>query len=371
MLLEKHAPKSTKDIIGNSSAIGEIKRFITGWTRKTSRRQPLALLVHGATGSGKSTAIRLAAQELGHEVIEAHGGKASFNAYQQASMQRGIFSRKRLMLFELDEMPMKGLPELIKASEHPVICTVGDAYSLSPSARKNFKLLKFDKIGEAEMIKFLEDVCRKENIATDRRNLEQLVKLSKGDVRSLLIDIEMLKAEGTASLSDRIGYRDSEDNIFSTLKVIFKTMSLENSRIAVENSEKEPEELIRWLEENIAEEYTDMTAIATAFDYLSKADIFGSRIIRRQSWNLQKYISLGAYGTSLAKNKPSMRFPSYKYPVFARRNGAVLEKISKNLHISKRRASVYIPVLRMLAKKNSRIFDELGIDEKEAASITL
>jgi len=356
MLLEKYQPVSTKEIIGNPSQLAEIRKFLAGW------KKGRALLVHGPTGSGKSTAIKLVAQESGYDLVEACSNeKRTISDYYNASQQHGIFSRKRIMLFEdLETMPMRGFADLISRSEHPVICVIGDAYQLPPDSRKLFRIVKFEKVNDTDLLKFLENICKKECIAAERRRLEQLVKTSNGDIRGLLIDLEMLKRAAS------IGYRDNEDNIFSTLKIIFKTMSLDNSKIAVDNCEKEPEELMRWLEENIAEEYTDIDTIAMAFDYLSKADIFSSRIIRRQSWSLQKYLSMAAYGTALAKSRPSARFISYRYPVFARKN-AVLEKISKNLHISKRRAAVYIPVLRMLAKKNSDILEELGIDEKEAA----
>lgn len=363
MLLEKYAPKSTKEIAGNSSQVMEIKKFLSGW------KKGKALLVHGTTGSGKSTVIKLAAQEMGYEIVEARSNeKRSVSDYYQASLQQGVFSKKRLLLFEdLETMPMRGFTDLINKSEHPVVCVISDAYQLAPGVRKSFKIVKFEKVNDSELLKFLENVCRKEHITLERRQLEQLIKTSNGDIRGLLIDLEMLRL-GTGRTSS-IGYRDSEDNIFSTLKIIFKTMSLENSKIAVENSEKEPEELMRWLEENISEEYTDINTIATAFDYLSKADIFSSRIIRRQSWNLQKYLTIAAYGATLAKNRPSARFASYRYPVFARKNDAMLEKIAKSLHISKRRAAIYIPILRILARRNSGIFDELGMDEKEVSML--
>jgi hypothetical protein len=101
-------------------------------------------------------------------------------------------------------------------------------------------------------------------------------------------------------------------------------------------------------------------------DYLSKADIFRSRIIRRQSWNLEKYfIDLSVYGTSLAKKKPSVRFTSYRPPVYFARSDVALEKLAKALHISKRQAVVYIPILSMLSKRNSRICEEIGMENDE------
>ena len=359
MLLEKYSPTSTKEIIGNSSAVMEIRKFLASWKRGK------ALLVHGPTGSGKSTAIRLIAEELGYDLIENHPNEdRNVKNFLQASMQQGIFSKKKIMLFEDIDVPVRGFSQLIKASGHPVICTINDVYQVPASSRKDFKLVKFEKISEQELMRFLEDVCRKEGISCPKRDLEQLARMSNGDIRALLIDLEILM------LGFKQGYRDVEENIFNTLRIIFKTMSIENSRIAMDSSEKDGEELFRWLEQNIIEEYTDADSIASAYDYLSKADIFYSRIIRRQSWGLQKYSSgLAVYGTALAKNRPSARFVNYRPPTFIRRDSGALEKIARQLHTSKKGALEYVPIIRMLLKKKSNIAEQFGLDEGEISLI--
>lgn len=352
MLLEKYAPKSTKEIIGNSAAVADIKRFLTGW------KKGRALLVHGPPGSGKSVAVRLIAGEGGYGLVEPEDGALK----GRAEAQQGIFSKKRIVLLEgLEAVPTRRLTQLIKESSHPVICTMNDAYELAPATRKMFRLVRFEKVSKQELIKFLEDICGKEQIACDLKEIEQLARTSNGDVRALLID-----------LAGCSGYRDTTDSIFKTLQIIFRTMSIENAKIAIENSEKDPEELVRWLEQNIPEEYRDMRAIAAAYDYLSKADVFRSRIIRRQSWSLQKYFSsLAVYGTSLAKGRPSVRFASYRPPVFMKRpENSALEKIARSMHVSKRHAAEYIPIIKMLARGKSDILEKMSLDENEMAFVT-
>ncbi|HLD39160.1 MAG TPA: AAA family ATPase [archaeon] len=361
MLLEKYSPKTVKELIGNPAAIMDIRKFLTSW------KKGKALLVYGPTGSGKSTSIRLVASELDYEVIGTHADEErSVKGFFEASMQRGVFSRKKVLLFDdVTTGSLRNFSQLIEKSEHPVICTTDDAYQLSAASRKNFKLLKFGRIAETDMIRFLEIVCKNEHIALQHRELEQLTKTSNGDIRALLIDLDTLR------LGLRYNnYRDAEENIFNTLKVIFKTTNIQNCRMALDN-EKDSEELFRWLEQNVVEEYTDINSIATAYDYLSKADIFSSRIIKRQSWSLQKYFSnLSAYGVALAKEKASARFVSYRPPVFVRRSGNVmLENLARNLHISRRQAAAYIPIIRMLFKKNRNIGEELGMNDKESSFI--
>ncbi|MFA4819335.1 MAG: AAA family ATPase [Candidatus Aenigmatarchaeota archaeon] len=362
MLLDKYYPKTTKDLIGNPAAIMDIRKFLASW------KKGKALLVYGPTGSGKSISVKLAAKELGYEILETHADEERpAKGFFEASMQRSIFSKKKLLLFEdVGTAAMRNFSQLISKSEHPIICTTDDAYQLSAAARKPFKLLKFDKIGESDMIRFLELLCKNEHITLQQRDLEQLARTSNGDVRALLIDLDVLQLGLKYN-----NYRDAEENIFNTLKVIFKTTNIENCRMAMDSSEKDSEELFWWLEQNVVEEYTDTDSIATAYDYLSKADIFYSRIIRRQSWSLQKYFSeLSAYGVALAKNKPSIRFVSYRPPAFARRPGNMtLEKLARNLHISRKHAAAYIPIVRMLVKKKSNICEELGMDDKEISFV--
>lgn len=361
MLLEKYAPKITKDIVGNPIAMNEIRKWLSSW------KKGRALLVHGPTGCGKSASINLIAREAGYDVVDVHPDEArSPKDFLQSSMQQGIFSRKKILLFEnIEQMSMRNFSDLLKNSGHPIICTVNDIYHLSAPVRKMFKAIKFDKISETDMLRFAEHVCRTEEIKHEHRMLEQIVRTSNGDVRSLLMDLEFLK-HGTSG-----GYRDIEDNIFNTLKIIFRSTGIENSKIAMENSEKDAEELFQWIEQNVTEEYTDPETIATAYNYLSIADVFRSRIIRRQSWSLQKYFSsLSVYGISLAKKKPKIGFVSYKPPAYIRRsNDSALQKLSTNLHTSRRNSANYVQIIRTLVKRGSNICDQLGMDDREKSFI--
>ncbi len=359
MLLEKYCPKSTKELF-NSAAVGEIKKFLAGW------KKGKALLLHGPVGSGKSVSAKLVAKELGYELVESRADEER-NAKNllASSMESGVFFRRKILLLEdAETMPMRGIADLVKTSNHPVICILNDAYSLSPSVRNIFKAVKFDKIKEADIIKFAEDLCKKEKICLQKRDIDQLAKACNGDVRSLLIDLEILR------FGKHDGFRDVEENVFNTLRIIFKGMHIESSRIALKNSEKNIEDLFRWIENNVTEEYTDIETIAVALNYLSRADVFRSRIIKRQSWSLEKYFAgLSVYGVSLAKNRPSVRFASYKPPVYFTGGDKALGKLASALHISRKQAVAYVPIIRMLAKNNSRLCEELGMDDSEIESV--
>ncbi len=360
MLLEKYYPKSSKELF-NVTSVNEVKKFLAGW------KKGKALLLHGPVGSGKSVSVKLIARELGYEIVESHADEErNVKNFLAFSGESGVFARKKILLLEgIETLAMRGVADLVKTSSHPVICTINDAYSLSPSVRSVFRLVKFDRIKEAEIVRFIENLCREEKISIQRRDMEQLAKTCNGDIRSLLIDLEMLKLGFRHG-----GFRDVEDNVFSTLRIIFKSMRIENSRIALRNSEKSVEDLFRWIESNITEEYTDIETIAMALNYLSKADVFRSRIIKRQSWSLEKYFAgLSVYGTSLAKTKPSLRFVSYKPPLYFAGSDKALGKLASALHVSRKQAVAYIPIIRMLAKNSSRLCEELGMGDGEIDAV--
>lgn len=352
MLLATYAPKTTGEFIGNSSGVREIKKFIGSW------RKGQCLLIHGPSGTGKTTAVRLIAKENDFELVEIHPGeKMAF----EAANQRSIFSKKKIIFIEdVEATSMRGFSDLIKKSSFPVVCTTEDAYRISSSVRRSMKLVKFEKVSDQELVALGKNIAELEKFNTDTKQLEQLARQSNGDLRSFLIDLETLFI-GIAAR--QVGFRNFEENIFNTIKVIFKTMNIENAKIAVENSGKDPEEIFFWLENNIKEEYTDIETIARAYEFLSRADLFQSRIIRRQSWSLLKYVSdLSVFGTALAKEKPSARFVNYQIPFYMRRSSSsALKKIGTNFHSSARTATQYIPLLRT----HPKLCEEIGLDDKE------
>lgn len=355
MLLETHKPKALKDVIGNARQIMEIKNFLKNW------KPDNALLIHGPPGCGKSLCVELIARELGYELVESHAidarGYKGLGSIMKAGAQQSLFYKKKLILIDELELvdSVKGITEIIQESRWPVILIASNPYEQKLSyLRKSCTLVKFDKIRADYIANLLKSIAAKEGIKLSDGEISQISHACNGDVRSALIDLECNGAP-----------RDKEENVFETLKILFKTMDINNSRYALASSEKTPEELFLWLEENIPQEYEEPEEIAAAYDCLSKADIVTARIIKRQSWALQKYYGSFLCGVSLAKKQSYKKFTAYMFPRIRAARGFedIAGKISKKLHVSKKEALQYIPLIALIRNKN--LDEKLGLTADE------
>ncbi|MBI4170060.1 MAG: AAA family ATPase [Candidatus Aenigmarchaeota archaeon] len=356
-------PKTSKEIIGNRIALQELMNSLKNWQKGQ------AALISGETGVGKTLAVRIAAHELGYEIIETGAdeerGQKDMTSLIQASRQHSLAAKKKLFLLdEMDQLESAAaILQLISTSEHPVVLIVNDPYDKKLyDLRQRCRLIKFQRVRTDTIAKFLRNVCTKEGVACTQ-DLDHIAQMSNGDVRAALLDLELLCA-GKQRISD-IGYREHSSSVFETLKVIFKTSSLENALIAMNNAE-DPEELHRWIAENIAEEYDDIEDVAKAYDMISKADLFHARIIRRQSWSLQKYFfQLSTAGVALAKRRDYNKFVKYNRPKFqySRANG-LMKHIAPKLHVSARKAVVYRPLIKKLSN-DQKLLAELGVNREE------
>jgi replication factor C large subunit len=132
--------------------------------------------------------------------------------------------------------------------------------------------------------------------------------------------------------------------------------------LAINGSDKDPDEIFWWIENNIINEYDDPEEIANAYDALSKADIFRRRISSRQNWRYRAYvIDLMTGGVAAAKKRVYSKFTRYQYPqniiLLARTKAAraekkeVYSKVAAVLHCSTRKFKEdYLPWMRVMSK---------------------
>lgn len=366
MLLDKYTPKTSKELIGNRLAAAQLAGFLKQW------KKGQAALLTGGAGTGKTLAARLVAREMGYEVVEAGAdeqrGRAETDALLQASKQSGLVSKKKMFLIdEIESMEsVKAAAELTAGSSHPVVLVAKDAYTSKMRVLRGIcTTIKFTKVRADSIGRFLADVAEKEKLKCDAGQIEQVALQCGGDVRAALIDLETLCA-GSPDIS-HIGHREQAQGVFEAVRVIFKTSSIETAMIAL-NSAEDPEELHRWIAENVAEEYDDAGDVARAYDALSRADIFYSRIIRRQSWSLQKYfLELSAAGVAVAKKSQYKKFVKYARPRFRRKNNEALRKVAGKLHVSARKAAAYRQLIKTM--RSSAMLEELGITKEEVREL--
>jgi len=367
MLLERYRPKTTGEIIGNSVQIGAIRAFLGNW------KKGKVLFLYGPTGIGKSSAVRLVAKEMDFQVVESHADEdrkyKNRGRFISMSKQRSIISQKKLILIDEAELidSVRMLSELIKESAVPVVLIGENPYEKKfSSVRRYFKMIKFQSPSVSEITRFLSFVCSSENMNLETRHISQISRMCNGDIRAALIDLDIFKILGGI---EGIGHREHMDDIFNLLKLVFRSSSIENTRALLSRCD-DPDKLITWISENIMNEFRDPEDRASAYDYLSKADLFRSRIIKRQAWSLQKYyFNLSAMGMSTNKKQVSSGFVRYMPPkfFFRRNNKAISEKISNKLHVSKARSKEYVPLLKSVIDTENResIINNFGFDEND------
>ncbi len=377
-LLEKYKPGKISEILDNRIAAEEVLRLVKNYKRRK------AIMIYGPPGCGKTLTAEIVAHELKYELVRLTA--ADFRSYYQlkrsilqSSLQASLSYKGKILLideleFVFDPGMKRGLKELIRESPFPVILISQNPYVPQlREIRKFCKLVKFNRVKWTSIKRLMEKIVKAEKIKYESNALDQLARMSNGDVRAALIDLSSLP-EVTVESLQTIGDRAQEQSIFDTLKVLFKTLDLENAYLALDQAEKTPDEIFWWLEENIFREYEKPEDIAKAYQYLAFADFFKNQITRRQAWALQKYFLDGLMFVSIAKKEPYRKFIKYESPKFflqfknqiSKSLGNALQKIGGMTHTSKKRAMNYLFLIKILVEKKKF---EFNFTEDELESI--
>jgi replication factor C large subunit len=377
-ILEKYKPKRISEVIGNRKQMEDALNFIKNF------KKGKALFLYGPPGCGKSLSIELIAKELSYEIIELSPSDfRDYNTIKQkifeAGKQRSLFGKGRIVLIDDVEVKDKGMEkailELIKNSSYPVVLTANNPFEKSlATIRKFSEMIKFDKIHSNNLKAFLEKIAKKEGKKYEEKAIAQLARMANGDVRAALIDFETLD-EITEESIKKLSTREVEQSIFDTLKVIFKTKSINTALLAARQSEKTPEEIFWWLEENLIKEYKKPEDLAKGFEYLAEADFFQSMIIKRQSWELQKYFLDSMAFVSIAKKESYPGFTAYSSPKIYQEKKIPKElkdvclKIGSLTHCSSKKAAQYIPIFKYLVEKSKKAKSLFTKEEIDAIKV--
>ncbi len=326
MWVNKYKPKSLNEYVGQKESVETFLEWIRNW------KQGRSLLFHGSPGTGKTCLIETFSKENNYEFIEMNASdfrdrKQIEEVLGQSMKQASLFGRKKIFLIdEIDGLAGRqdlggvgAIIKIIKESKFPVVMTCNNSYDKKlRTLRECCQLVQFKKFSVFDIEKRLKWISDNEEIKIDKEVMRQLAKRSEGDLRASIIDLESMshgKKEITQPDLEILSYREREKSIFDALMMIFKTKSALAAKLAINNVDKDPEEIFWWIENNIANEYEDSEEIAKAYDVLSKADLFRQRIKSRQNWKFLAYmIDLMTGGVATAKKEMYRKFTRYQYP---------------------------------------------------------
>lgn len=358
MLLDKYSPKKIGDVVGQKVIIKRIQ----DWLKKGKPGK--ALLLYGPTGIGKTLITSIIANERNMRLLEINASDnrtaSSIKKILEPATKDGSLSKNRLILIDeidgLSSADRGGISEIkriIKESKFPVILIANNAYHPKLRILRSYcELLKVKRIPVNLIEKRLREICKKEKLKVDNTTIREIAINSNGDIRSAINDLEI------ASVS----YREREENIFDVLRTIFKGRDLKTILKSIDQCDKDIDEIIWWVEQNICTEFKTPEEIAKAFDILSKADLFRSKIIISQNYRFKRYMKNLIAGIALVRKKPYYKFNLYKPPdrliilgrtkMIRHKKDEVYENLGNFLHCSKRKIKEQLPYLEIILNEN-------------------
>ncbi len=391
LFTDKYFPKNFDEFIGNVEIVDRVRAWAGAWQDGKNQKP---IFFHGNPGIGKTALAYLVAKEFGWQLFEMNASdlrdKASIERIAgAATANSSLFGSKRLVLIdEIDGLSskdrggMSAVLSIIKTATNPVIVIANDVYADKSMAgiRSACELLEFKKINYLSIAKRLREICSLEGITFEDEAVKELARDCAGDMRSALLDTQSLAPDIKMHNVKALSFRERKEKIFPVMAKIFKGKSIKEVRDAVDATDIGYEMVGLWVEENIPRQYDSIDA-ASAFDFLSRADIFNGRIMRRQHWGFLKYsIPLSTSGVTLARRKDYHSFIPMAFPTIlsslssssSKRESrkSIASKISKKMHCSRKESMKDLPFFSLMldserfAKSFTWFFD---LDEDDLA----
>ncbi len=374
MWSEKYKPRNFHEFVGNQKLIQDIRSY--GWKKP--------LLIHGSTGVGKTAFAEAIAKELELEILRVRN--ENLDSAIIASQSSSIFGGKKLILIDHVEKigNIKKVPLLLEKTRNPTILITSDFSSRRlKTIKKSCEKLQFRKPMAATIRNMLEAICEKEGIHADKEILLRIAENSGGDIRSAINDLQTV-GMGKQRIEEKdlelLSPRDRTTDIYEVLSKVLTKSDFKQAIQSTWNLNEQPRDVLLWIDENLPRIYRSKEEIAKAYHYVSRADVFLGRIIRRQYWGFLRYVTpLMTGGVNISKNQ-KVNFTRYQFPLYFAKLGhtkkeramkkSIAGKLSPEFHASgKVIAQQYIPLLQTMLRKNKLSEEELvkeyGLNSEE------
>ena len=162
-LTEKYRPQCREDFVGDKGIIDQLKECI---------KDNIPVLLTGPTGCGKTSAVYIAASELGYNVVEQDN---NYSEIVSCSRMRSFIP----LVYLIDNYePENSLVDTIKSSECPIIAIVDEHKDVSQKLSRICKLIKMEKPSLRDIITRIKQIAEFEKAEVSLSNVTNDIRES-------------------------------------------------------------------------------------------------------------------------------------------------------------------------------------------------
>ncbi len=372
-------------MVGNEGARITFLEWVVNW-----KVGSIPVLLVGPPGTGKTTLVKAAVNELGYDIVELNASDVRTKDKLQSIIppllrNRGVHGKKILLfLDEVDGMSPRGdrggFATLLSLLRDPTIPIVMAANAEVGEQIKELKrvatLIRFMRIAPRLLSLYLDRVLKMENAKISIQDRTRLIGASNGDVRILLNETQSLSGGG---FSESFHESKFSINIDIAITTFFSAVSVEDAlgimrrsegffndpRFAGYDTEKRRTDKLAALFSSIVTSKVDIEKMAEMLNALAYVDVMIGRMGRTRHWRLLRYIDTILVYKLFAQSR-GLTYTQYDIPfvlmnrVFreTRLFRTIIAELAKSIHVSRRRAAYYLPYLFLILANSKMDLDE-------------